>query len=78
MKCFQNNQRIQVGESKHVLYGVTGTVSNLRIQDDGAWVTMDKVPEGTEDCFLFLDDKINPRRHDVLLFPDQCKAFRNC
>jgi len=68
MTRFENAQWVVVNEVGHPLVGRSGVVVRLRRADDAAWVRMDDpIPSALA---RFLDG--DPRRNDVMLYPDQC------
>jgi hypothetical protein len=74
MKRFQNHQRVRIVKPDHYrqcIEGWTGTVVNLRMDDDAAWVQMDR--DLPSNLASFPSD--DPRARHIMLWPDECKAL---
>jgi hypothetical protein len=77
MKHFSNGQRVKVVSHDDLnMIGNVGTVVRLRIQDNGAWVKMDKgVTAGMrKEHFPFSGDATDSRCNHTLLYPEHCEA----
>ncbi len=72
MKRFHKGDRVRVVQRDHALYQQAGTVSRVRMADDGAWIEMD----ATLPAELRSFPEGDPRARQVLLYPEHCGEVR--
>ena len=72
MDHFRKGMRVTVvSPDESSLKGYVGTVTRLRIADEGAWIRMDELlPEGLANFPLG-----DPRHRDYTLYPDECEEI---
>ena len=72
MKCFRNDQRVEVVANGHPCAGKRGTVVRKRGQDDGAWIRFDE--DLPDDLRSF--PKGDDRQNHMMLWPDECEEVK--